>query len=99
MFECLQDLTGGSVCFYLALYSYMADITSFTAIGSCIGLPLGTYIRNNYGFIAVLSAGGATILVAILYVIFMVQESVVKDNKEDDNDLVQLQAPPGHGSD
>ena len=81
----------------------MADITSpgarsrrlswldnFTAIGSCIGLPLGAYIRNNYG-----SAGGATILVAILYVIFMVQESVVKDNKEDDNDLVQLKVDKG----
>ena len=107
LFECLQDLTGGSVCFYLALYSYMADITSpgarsrrlswldsFTAIGSCIGLPLGTYIRNNYGFIAVFSAGGAIILVAMAYVILMVKESVVQDTREND-DLHQIKLDKG----
>ena len=98
LFECLQDVTGGSVCFYLAIYSYMADITSpgarsrrlswldsFTAIGSCMGLPLGTYIKNNYGFIAVFCAGGAVILVAVAYVLFMVKESVAQDTKENDN--------------
>ena len=86
----------------------MADITSpgarsrrlswldsFTAIGSCIGLPLGTYIRNNYGFIAVFSAGGATILVAILYVIFIVEESVVQNKKEDNDNPGQLKMDKG----
>ena len=85
----------------------MADITSpgarsrrlswldsFTAIGSCIGLPLGTYIKNNHGFIAVFSAGGAMILVAMAYVIFMVKESVVQDTRENDNRL-QLKLDKG----
>ena len=60
LLECLQDLTGGATCFYLASYSYMADITTpdtrtrrlsfldaFMPIGFIIGLPIGTWLRNG----------------------------------------------------
>ena len=49
----------------------LVGLDSFTAIGSCLGLPLGTYISNNHGFTAVFCVGGAAIIVAILYVVFM----------------------------
>merc|ERR1712055_279117 len=64
LFECLQDFTGGAICFYLASYSYMVDITkpetrtrrlsildSFIPVGFIAGLPFGTYIKNNFGLV------------------------------------------------
>ena len=60
LLECLQDLTGGATCFYLASYSYMSDVTTpdtrtrrlsfldaFMPIGFIIGLPIGTWLRNS----------------------------------------------------
>ena len=60
LLECLQDLTGGATCFYLASYSYMSDVTTaetrtrrlsfldaFMPIGFIIGLPIGTWLRNR----------------------------------------------------
>ena len=60
LLECLQDLTGGATCFYLASYSYMSDVTTpdtrtrrlsfldaFMPIGFIIGLPIGTWLRNG----------------------------------------------------
>merc|ERR1711997_1009431 len=55
LFECLQDFTGGHICFYLAAYSYMVDtvhpstrtwrmslLDSFMPMGFLVGFPLGT---------------------------------------------------------
>ena len=70
-------------------------LDSFTAIGSCLGLPLGTYIRNNHGFIAVFCTGGGAILVAIVYVVFMLKESVVQDTNDEKDFLRQLKANKG----
>ena len=100
--ECLQDLTGGGPAFYLASYSLMVDLTntgdrtrrlsvldSFIPIGFLTGLPLGTTIKSQYGYVAVFCAGCIVILLCLLYVFFMVREE--KQEKQEPEDLsVQL---------
>ena len=57
LFECLQDVTGGNIVFFLATKCFLVDITTeenrttrmavldaFYSVGYLIGLPLGTYI-------------------------------------------------------
>ena len=97
LLECIQDLTGGAACFYLASYSYMVDITSpesrtkrlslldsFMPIGFFIGLPLGTHIRTHYGYVALYSTAGSVILAAILYVALVLKESIKKEPKSEE---------------
>ena len=87
LLECLQDLTGGYSAFFLASYSLMVDITTdqtrtrrlsfldaFWEIGFLIGVPLGTYIKNQHGYIAVFSVAAGVLFSCILYVIFVVKE-------------------------
>ena len=50
----------------------------------------GTYIRNNYGFVAVFSTGCATILLAIIFVIFILKESISQDTRERDDKTLQF---------
>ena len=85
-------MTGGATCFYLASYSYMADVTSpetrtkrlalldsFMSFGYMMGLPLGTFIKNQYGFVTLFSTASMIILTTILYVIFVLKETVKKE--------------------
>ena len=91
LFECLQDFTGGNICFYLACYSYMVDITtpetrtkrlslldSCMPIGMILGLPVGTYIKNNCGLVPLYSVAAGVVFLAMVYVFFF-----VKDSRED----------------
>ena len=107
--ECIQDLTGGAACFYLASYSYMVDITSpetrtkrlsfldsFMPIGFLIGLPLGTLIRSNFGYVALYLTAACNILTAILYVAFILKESIKKDTNND-NDEGKITIKPNKG--
>ena len=88
LFECLQDLTGGAICFYLACYSYMVDITttetrtrrlsildSFMPIGFIVGLPFGTFIKNNLGLVVLYSIAAGITLIAMVYVFLVVKDS------------------------
>ena len=87
LLECLQDLTGGAAAFYLASYSLMVDITtpetrtkrlslldSWACIGYAIGLPLGTFLKESYGFVTLFSISACLRLSCILYVVFVVKE-------------------------
>ena len=107
LLECLQDLMGGATCFYLAAYSYMADITTpetrtrrlslldcFMPIGFCIGLPLGTWLRNNHGFVALYLTAGSMVLLAMLYVLFILKESVSR-NAKDKGDVIIVKPDKG----
>jgi len=88
LFECLQDFTGGGICFYLASYSYMVDITkqdtrtrrlslldSFLPIGFTVGLLFGTYIKNNFGLVTLYSVAAGIIFLAMVYMYFLVKDS------------------------
>ena len=93
LFECLQDLTGGGPAFYLASYSLMVDITntspetrtrrlsildSFIPIGFLTGLPLGTFLKNKFGYVLVFCVGCLAVLLCILYVVFVLKEEQEK---------------------
>ena len=79
LLECLQDLTGGFSAFFLASYSLMVDITTdqtrtrrlsfldaFWEIGVLIGVPLGTYMKSQHGYIAVFSVAACVIFLAAI---------------------------------
>ena len=96
LLECIQDFIGGSTCFYLAVYSYMSDVSSpeartrrfaildsFAFIGRMIGLPIGTFIKNNYGFLPIYIAASLIVLVCIIYVLLGLKESVKKEQKDE----------------
>ena len=104
--ECLQDLTGGGPAFYLASYSLMVDLTntadrtrrlsvldSFIPIGFLTGLPLGTLIKSQYGYVAVFCAGCGVILLCLLYVLFLVTEE--RQEKQETEDL-RVELNRGH---
>ena len=57
----------------------LAFLDSFMSIGYMMGLPIGTFIKNNYGFVALFSTASMIILTAILYVIFVLKETVKKE--------------------
>ena len=79
---------GGDICLYLAVYAYMADITtpqertrrlaileSFIPLGLLLSIPGGTYLKTEYGFVVVFSVSLASSLLALLYTWACVQES------------------------
>ena len=68
LFECLQDLTGGGIVFYLAVRAFVVDITddedrtsrlafadAVHSIGTIIGIPIETYLKKLLGFIPLFS--------------------------------------------
>ena len=96
LLECIQDIIGGSTCFFLAVYSYMSDVSSpeartrrftildsFAFIGRMISLPIGTFIRNNYGFLPLYIAASLIVLFCIIYVVLGLKESVKKEEKDE----------------
>ena len=92
--ELANDLCGTYVAYYLAVYSYITDITPgmsrtyrlsvvdgvdyvSTSIGTRISGPL--YI-TYLGYYGVFGCSAATCVLAFLYLVFMVKESLRKEN-------------------
>ena len=68
----------------------LSFLDSFMPIGFLIGLPLGVYIKNNYGYIKVFSIASCVMIACILYVIFVVKEkkrTVDKSEESEDDEL------------
>ena len=70
----------------------LSFLDSFMPIGFLIGLPLGVYIKNNYGYITVFSVAACVMLTCILYVIFMVKEKkkIVDKSEESEDDELKI---------
>ena len=88
LFECLQDITGGNIVFFLATKCYLVDLTSeetrttrlaaldaFYSVGYLTGLPLGTYIKKNFGYVPLFATTLGLVVLAIAYVVFFIKDS------------------------
>ncbi|TRY72153.1 hypothetical protein TCAL_00254 [Tigriopus californicus] len=109
LLECLQDCTGGTILFYLTVYAYIADITDPSTrtkrmaflsglwpIGSNIGKALGGLIKNQLGFMYNFAIGMLVALVAMLYIVLFVKETVKPNTLEEyktSNDPKQVNRP------
>ena len=89
LFECLQDLTGGSPIFNLAVTSYIADVSTIesrtarlcfvsavTSFGFMVGGPLGTRIRAGFGYVSLFGVNIGLATLALLYSIFVLKDSI-----------------------
>ena len=84
----VSDMTGGYVCFYLACYSYMADISDTKSrtkrlslldglfpLGFYIGNASSGYIKKNLGFMYNFSLGMLFAMLAMGYTCLFVKDS------------------------
>ncbi len=83
-----SDMTGGYVCFYLACYSYIADISDTKSrtkrlslidglfpLGFYIGNASAGYIKKNLGFMYNFSLGMLFAMIAMGYTCIFVKDS------------------------
>jgi len=84
LFECLQDFTGGRRIFTLAARCYIMDITSkesrtarlcildaVIGLGMMIGSPLGTIIKNKFGYVVLYAITLILVTITLIYTYFL----------------------------
>ena len=64
-------------------------------VGFMVGLPLGPIIRYKFGYVTLFLVAAIIILIAILYVLFILKETIKRKPKESDDDGLQLRLNKG----
>ena len=95
MFECLSEVTGGQVVFFLATKCYISDITgqqerttrfaivdAFYSVSWLMGLPIGTRIKKKFGYVALFSTTLGLTVATFLYTLVFLQDSVHRLSEE-----------------
>jgi MFS family permease len=85
------NATGSWVVFNMAVYSYLADITSAETrtkrmgwmdavwyMGGPIGTVMGGWLYKSYGTVAVFAVSGTLWFFCIIYVVVVVKESIAQ---------------------
>lgn len=89
------DLTGTWAVFNMAVYSYVADITPIETrtkrmgwldaiwySGGPIGTWMGGWLYQCYGYVTVFTVSSVLWIICLVYVIFVVKESIVKEESK-----------------
>ena len=95
MLECLSEVTGGQVVFFLATKCYISDITgqqerttrfaivdAFYSVGWLMGLPIGTRIKKKFGYVALFSTTLGLTVATFLYTLVFLKDSVHRLSEE-----------------
>ena len=64
-------------------------------IGFLIGLPLGPLIKNQLGYVPLFSIAALVTLSAIIYVIFVMKESIPIETKPTDPNAIRIRPDKG----
>ena len=64
-------------------------------IGFLIGLPLGPLIKNQLGYVPLFSIAALVTLSAIIYVIFVMKESIPTETKPTDPNAIRIRPDKG----
>ncbi len=88
LLEMVENCLGGTQCFIMALYAYVADVTEsgnrtkrmaflagIWALGTAVGKNLGALIKERFGYVANFAVGCSFPVLSVLYATCRLKES------------------------
>ena len=64
-------------------------------VGFMVGLPLGPIIRYKFGYVTLFLVAAIIILIAILYVLFILKETIKRQPQKENDDEIKLRLDKG----